>query len=37
MNVPRTTNIRQDVVAAMQKPANGTHAGRAIGAEAKKP
>jgi general secretion pathway protein A len=37
MSVPRTTSIRQDVVAAMQKPANGTHAGRVIGAEAKKP
>jgi len=36
MSVPRTS-IRQDVVAAMQKPANGTHAGRVIGAEAKRP
>jgi general secretion pathway protein A len=37
VSVPPTTSIRQDVVEAMQKPANGTHAGRVIGAGARKP
>ena len=36
-NVQRAANIRQDVVATLQRPVNGTHAGRVIGVEAKKP
>jgi general secretion pathway protein A len=36
-NVPRAANIRQDVVATLQRPVNGTHAGKVIGVEAKKP
>jgi general secretion pathway protein A len=34
--VQRAAGARQDVVATMQKPANGAHAGRVIGVEAKK-
>lgn len=32
----RAVNIRQDTVATMQRPGNGTHAGRMIGVEANK-
>jgi general secretion pathway protein A len=35
-NARRAANIRPDVVATLQRPVNGTHAGRIIGVEAKK-
>jgi general secretion pathway protein A len=35
-NAQRAANSRQDVVATLQRPVNGTHAGRIIGVEAKK-
>jgi general secretion pathway protein A len=36
-NVRRVANIRQDGVATLQRPVNGTRAGRVIGVEANKP
>jgi general secretion pathway protein A len=35
-NAQRAANSRQDVVATLQRPVNGTHAGKIIGVEAKK-
>jgi general secretion pathway protein A len=35
-SVQRAANIRQDVVATMQRPVNGAHTGRVIGVEANK-